>query len=300
MTTYRPATPDDTPALYEILKASITELIGRMTPGTDAGLDDPDAWERARPIWEHLARTADRSWVALDAGGRLVGYARSILRDGDRELTEFFVLPGSQSGGIGRQLLGRAFPAGEGARHRSIIATGDPRALARYFKTGLVARFAIGTFSRVPERVEVATDLVLEPASPSRPMLAALARLDRRIIGHRRDEDHRFLLVNRAFVAARRGAQIVGYAYGGRSAGPIAAADPADLPALLAWAESVAGERVKPGEEIGFEVPFPNRVAIAHLLGRGYRLDPFLTHFLSDGPAGSFDRYVVTSPPIFI
>ena len=60
------------------------------------------------------------------------------------------------------------------------------------------------------------------------------------------------------------------------------------------------GRARQAGEEIGFEVPFPNRVAIAHLLGRGYRLDPFLTHFLSDGPAGSFDRYVVTSPPIFI
>ena len=32
MTTYRPANPDDTPALYEILKASISELFAGSVP----------------------------------------------------------------------------------------------------------------------------------------------------------------------------------------------------------------------------------------------------------------------------
>ena len=77
-------------------------------------------------------RPATRWWFAEDeATGEAIGYARSILRDGVRELTEFFVLPEAQGAGVGRGLLARAFPA-DGARHRAIVATMDPRAIARY------------------------------------------------------------------------------------------------------------------------------------------------------------------------
>jgi GNAT superfamily N-acetyltransferase len=53
-------------------------------------------------------------------------------------LTEFFVLPDHQSRGIGRALIERAFPAGRG-NVRSIIATSDVRAQARYYAAGAVA-----------------------------------------------------------------------------------------------------------------------------------------------------------------
>jgi hypothetical protein len=299
VTTYRQARQEESRVLYGILRVAIDDLVARMSPGTDTGTGDPDAWERSRPLWEHLARTAESTWLAIDDSGQPIGYARSILRDGDRELTEFFVIPGAQAAGIGRELLARAFPAGKGARHRSIIATPDPRALSRYFKTGVTARFAIATFSRTAERPTVATDLALEPIGLTRSALAALGRIDRRVLAHRRDEEHRWLVRVRSGVLARRRASIVGYAYAGRALGPIAALEPADMPALLAWAESATAATV-PGGVASFEVPFPNQSAIGYLLGRGYRIDPFLTHYLSDGPSGRFDRYIVTSPPVFV
>ena len=76
-------------------------------------------WGFFRPLYDHLARTGEHFWIA-ERDGESIGYARSVLRDGVRELTEFFVLPGHQSAGLGRELLSRAFPT-EGARHRVIV-----------------------------------------------------------------------------------------------------------------------------------------------------------------------------------
>jgi GNAT superfamily N-acetyltransferase len=309
MATYRQATLEEARVLYDLFEVTVDDLSRRMGYQANSTADDPDPWAVRRPLWEHLGRTGEPAWLALDDDGRPIGYARSILRDRDRELTEFFVLPGHQSAGVGRELLDRAFPAGAGAAHRSVIATGDPRALGRYLKTGLEMRFPIVTFMGAPTPETVPTDLALEPVEPSRSILAALDRVDRRVIGHRRPEDHRWLMDERQAVVARRDRRIVGYAYGGRFQGPIAALDPADVPALLAWAESAAAiastdvgatATGAAGREIGFDVPLTNVVAVRHLLARGYRIDPFITYYLSDGPAGRFDRYVVTSPPLFI
>ena len=59
-------------------------------------------WAARRLLYEHLAATADQFWLAK-RGETLLGFARSLLRDGLRLLTEFFVLPGEQSSGLGRQ-----------------------------------------------------------------------------------------------------------------------------------------------------------------------------------------------------
>jgi hypothetical protein len=42
------------------------------------------------------------------------------------------------------------------------------------------------------------------------------------------------------------------------------------------------------------------RTAVDHLLSRGFRVDPFLMLFFTDGSVGGMDRYVVTSPPFFL
>src|SRR5205807_1174062 len=77
--------------------------------------DDTDIqvwWARRQSLFEHLARTADQFWIAEEAGAA-IGYARSIRREDSLELTEFFVLPGSQSAevmdalrAIDREILG--------------------------------------------------------------------------------------------------------------------------------------------------------------------------------------------------
>ena len=106
--TYRPGTLDDSFTFYEIFEESLTDLGVRLNVMAFTGGTNPDViaemWQRRRSLFEHLARTADHCWVA-EQDGRAIGYARSILRDGVRELTEFFLRPGTQSSGVGRELL---------------------------------------------------------------------------------------------------------------------------------------------------------------------------------------------------
>lgn len=298
--TFRPGSIEDSYTVYQIFLAAISDL-GRRT-GTMAitGGNDPavmaSLWEMRRPLFEHLAQTAEQFWLAEQAG-RPVGYARSIRRDGLHELTEFFVLPEAQSAGVGRELLARAFPQTD-AERRSIIATVDTRAQTRYLKLGVVGRFPCYYLDRSPEVVSYSTDLVVEPLTPTQPMLATLAAIDKSILGHRRDVDHQFLMTNRLGSVYYRRGQAVGYGYVGHRSGPFALLDPNDFPAVLAHAESQAAQAGQ--TEMGLDVPGVNRHALLYLLARGYKVDAFMTLMMSDEPFGTFERYILTTPAFFI
>jgi GNAT superfamily N-acetyltransferase len=300
MTTYRRGTAADTRTCFDIFETTIDDL-GRRTGGAaNSTAGDPEAYAIRSPLFEHLAATADQWWLAEDdTNGRAVGYARSILRDGVRELTEFFVLPDAQTGGIGRALLEHAFPA-TGARHRAIVATIDPRAIARYLRTGLSARVPMIGFEGAPRAFPLPTDLEREAIDPAHPPLDALADIDRRIIGFRRDEDHRWLAGQRRGWIYRRRGVVAGYGYHPSRpgwGGPYAAMYDTDLPAMLAEGEAAAAARGH--ETITFDLPMNARSAIDHLLDRGFRVDPFVMLFFTDGPTDGLDRYVLTSPPFF-
>jgi len=296
----RPATDADSRACFELFEETIDDLGRRTGVIANDTAGDPGAWETRRPLFDHLAATFDAWWVAEDGDGVLVGYARSILRDGTRELTEFFVRPGAQAAGVGRELLARTFPA-DGARHRSIIATTDNRAIARYLRAGLEGRVPMVGFEATPRPVTIETDLEREPLQPSGATVEEIGQLDRRLIGFRRDEDHRWLAAQRAGWVYRRAGAIVGYGYHPARpswGGPFAAADPSDLPVLLADAETTAAEMGQ--ATITFDVALVARSAVDHLLGRGYRIDPFVMLYFSDVEPAGLDRYVLTSPPFFL
>ncbi|HEX3758230.1 MAG TPA: GNAT family N-acetyltransferase [Kofleriaceae bacterium] len=295
MITYRRGSPADSRTLFAIFEAAIDDLGARMQANGNSTAGDPEAWERRRPLYEHLAQTAEHLWIAED-DGRPIGYARSILRDGVRELTELFVLPDLQANGVGRELLERAFPA-DGARHRTLLATLDMRAVARYLRSGLDGRLPIFSASRAPEPVAVASDLQAEPLVTDPATLARLGEIDRELLGYRRDVDHRWFAQQRRGQVYRRGADIVAYGYPPFVVGwggPYAALDPADLPRLLADAESEAHRAGH--HEISFDVALINRAALDHLLGRGYRLQSFPMILFSDAELGRLDRYVFFSP----
>lgn len=297
----RPGTPDDSRSVFDVFARAIADLLTRLG---QAGEDDEwkkpdfiaDQWRRRAALFDHLARTAWQFWVAVD-GGRVTGYARSTLRDGLLELTEFFVDPASQSDGVGRALLARVFQA-ENPRRKLILATTDVRAQARYLKAGVFPRFTVQYLHRKPERVEADTDLVFEPAAASDEAIDAAGEIDAALFGFRRDADHRFLLGDREGYLLRRGDRVVGYAYTGNGTGPIALLEAADFPAVLAFAESRAAARGD--RSIGVELPMINRTAVEWLLGRNYRLDPFIVLGMSDEPFGRFENYVCTSPPFFM
>jgi len=209
--TYRRGSPADSRVLFGIFEAAIDDLSARMQASGNATAGDPAAWERRRPLYEHLAETCEQLWIAED-DGRPIGYARSILRDGVRELTELFVVPDLQSHGTGRELLERAFPA-DGARHRTLLATFDVRAVARYLRSGLDGRLPIFSVNRAPEPVAVASDLRAEPLVTDPVTLARLAEIDRELLGYRRDIDHRWFAQQRRGQVYRRGEDIVAYGY---------------------------------------------------------------------------------------
>jgi GNAT superfamily N-acetyltransferase len=299
---YRPATSADNRALHDVFLESISEVDRRVGSADAVDSSDPavreQSWEAWRSLFEHLDATADLAWVAEDDAGAVAGYARSIKRDSVRELTEFFVRPQAQGKGIGRELLRRAFPS-EGARHRTIVATLELRALGRYLQTGLSARCLVLWVGTQPRPHDVPTDLQAVPIVGSADDLAALDAIDGRLLGHTRRVDLEWIIAGgRQGFLFRRSGEAVAYGFEGERSGPVACLETADTPAVLGYLESRAAERGL--AELGFWLPSVNREAIDYLLGRGFRIDPFVATFFTDDSGIELDRYLITSPPFFV
>lgn len=294
---YRRATPDDAIACHELMWSSVTDFgirQGIPLEGTAA-----DWWRSSEPLNRLLAEEAAEWWVAeLPASGQLVGFARSIERDGLFELTEFFVRPGQQSRGIGQALLERAFPAGRG-EVRSIIATSDVRAQARYYAAGTVARFPLFTLGGVPTASAPFHDLTAESIEGVQ-ATQAQREIERSVLGHRRsDSEMRWLLARRRGHLYRHAERYVGFSFLGRDgSGPMAALDPSYLPAILLHVEDLA--RSIGLERLELQVPAPNEVGVRHLLARGFRFDRWINFLMTDRPFGHFDRFIPFSPPLFL
>lgn len=298
---FRRATIADSYATFELFRKSLVDFMSRTGTVAAPGGTNPEEmarmWEFFGPVYDHLARTGEHFWIA-ERDGKAIGYARGILRDGVRELTEFFVLPGEQSAGVGRELLARVFPT-EGARHRVLVATSDPRALARYLKAGVYPHVSTYGFTRTPEALKVSTDLQIDRVAATPEALDITAAIDREILGYRRDVDHAWLLERQMLFVCRRRGKVAGYGYVSKDwCGPIALLDEADFSSVLAHMENRA--HALGAESVELEVPLVNRNAVDYLLRRGYRMEGWLASIMSDVPFGRFDRYIGTSPPFFL
>jgi GNAT superfamily N-acetyltransferase len=298
--TFRIGTVTDSRLVFNVFERTLADLNRRMGSTERTSASDPVAlermWQERRSLYEHLARTADHFWIA-EYEGSAVGFARSVLRDGMRQLTELFVLPDAQSAGVGRELFSRAFPL-DGATRRSILATTDVRAQARYLKSGVYPRFLVFYFGRTPELVEVPASLKVEPVSAMPSTLAQLANLDREILEFGRDVDHVWLLADRQGFLYHWDDRLVGYGYVGVRSGPFALSDSGCFPAVLAHAERDAAQHGR--DHFGIEVPMVNQVVVDYALARGFRMDSFVAVLMNDAPFGRFENYIVTSPPFFL
>ncbi len=295
---YRKGTIEDSFLVFKVFLKSIMDYGKRMNVMAITGGNDPEKlkslWETRKPVFEFLARTAPQFWVA-EKEGEILGYARSIEHDGLQELTEFFVSPNQQSAGIGGELLARAFSKSD-ARYRAIIATLDERALYRYMKTGVYGRFLFKYFYRNAEKVDVQTDLKIEPMNLD-VHIEDMHRIDRKLIGHARGVVHQWLItVREGFVYKRRN-EIVGYGYVGESHGPFAVLDDHDFPAVLAHAESLAAEK---GEKFGASAPLVNSKAIDYFVEHKYQIESFSAIFMSNVPFGKFENYLSFTPEFFL
>jgi GNAT superfamily N-acetyltransferase len=294
----RPATPDDSRACFGVFRASVGDLMQRTGHSAAGAVMEgvDDAWPSYASLFEHLAATCAQWWVATDEGGRISGYARSVLRGETLELTEFFVAPGARVAGVGRALLERAFPPGLGA-HRSIIATVDAPAVALYLRFGVTHQTTSLDLTGTPRAVAPPDGYeVCEPT------LDELVELEAQLLGHGRREDLAFMLADRPARLLRRDGRAVAYAFcanAGGHAGPVGALDPADMPAALAVLENAA--HGAGFESLDLTVPLGARSAVDHLLGaRGFRIDPFYCLFLADGPWAQLDRYLPFNPCLIL
>ena len=296
--TFRQGTIEDSYAVFQVFVRSIMDYSERMNVMAITGGNDPEVlktmWERRKTMFEFLALTASHYWVA-EQDGEIVAYAGSMEHDGLIELTEFFVSPLHQSGGLGRQLLADAFPQTDSPL-RTIIATLDERALARYLKAGVYARFPLKFFYRQAEKVDFTTDLAIDPMQLNI-HLDAMNQIDKQIIGHSRPVVHEWIATTRDGFVYKRGGEIVGYGYAGSSSGPFAVLDENDFPAVLAHAESLIAET---GGEFGVETPLINKKAIQYFLDRKFKIDSFTALFMSNVPFGKFENYLCFSPEFFM
>jgi len=298
---FRPATAADSEACFRLFWTSITDLAARNGTPWEGTADD--RWPGFRALYTLLAEIAAEWWVAEDAAGsQLIGYARSIERGADRgmfELSEFFVRPGHQSAGVGRELLHRAFPVGRGDV-RVIIATGDVRAVARYHRADTSIQFPVLGLNGTPAHGAI-DDMHLEPMRiEDSAALEVVAELERQLLDRDRGRHELQWLLERreGYLYTAAGRPVASAFIGLDGCGPVAALDPAHLPEVLRHVESRAAALGR--TELAFEVPAPNVTAIRHLLERGFQLDPFVTYFMANRPFGRFDRYLGFTPPFVL
>ena len=120
---------------------------------------------------------------------------------------------------------------------RSIVATSDVRAQARYYAAGTVARFPIYTLAAAFGEAETACGggMAAVPIDDARAIEKQRA-IERHVLGHRRsDEEMRWLLEHRRAHLYQRDAETIGFSFvGGDGVGPVAA---------LALAPGVGGLR---------------------------------------------------------
>jgi GNAT superfamily N-acetyltransferase len=296
--TYRQGTIEDSHSVFQIFVKTIMDYSTRMNVVAITGGDDPEVldslWEKRKPMFEFLAKIASQFWVA-EKDGEIIAYARSIEHDGLRELTEFFVSPDQQSAGVGSELLSHAF-AETTARYRAIIATLDERAMYRYMKAGVYGRVPFKYLYRKAEKVDVQTDLKIEPMYLELHR-EDINRIDRQILAHAREPIHEWIASTRKGFVYKRNGDIVGYGYVGSGNGPFAVLDDNDFPAVLAHAESLMAEL---GKDFGAETPLVNARAVQYFIERKYKIDSFSAIFMSNVPFGKFENYLCFSPEFFM
>jgi len=294
----RRGTQADTQAAYAVFRESIWDYsrrLGLVAPDDENDIDA--SWIRQKSTVEHVRDTAAEFWVA-ESDHDIVGFARSIERRDVLQLTEFFVHPRSQSRGVGRKLLDRAFPIGRG-RHRSILATQNGGALALYLRYDVSFQSTLADFSIDSGGHAYTSDLEFVSVDDLDDPLPIIDRLDSQLLDHTRREDIEFLIANRPGFLYRRDRSFVGYGFesNGTFAGPFLTQDSTDLSAALSHAENSAADA-----ELGrFDIllSLDAHDGLDWMLTRRHRMSAFFVALLGSDAFIPRDRYVPMGPPFF-
>jgi GNAT superfamily N-acetyltransferase len=176
----RPLEPRDIEAVHHVTLAAFADLAHRLG-------DPPEPPGHLSAARVRIGRLYDAdpagAWVA-ERDGEIVGCSLGILREGLWGLSLLVVRPDAQSGGVGRELLARAWEYGNGARGRIVLASRDVRALRSYARLGLVLHPAIAARGR-PRGVTAPPEV--RPGTPAD--LPLTAEVDRLVRGAAHGED---------------------------------------------------------------------------------------------------------------
>jgi hypothetical protein len=260
------------------------------------------SWANHQTMRSHLRESKNCSfWVAVDhprfGSPRIVGYARSVVRERVWSLTEFFVLPSQHRQGVGGSLLANCMQDGDaaGADTRIVLASHHPDADSLYIRRAgclplLPMMMLAGSSTalnppndgRGPILDNLLTglyddrsvwlidngDVIAEPLTANAALLHEIDILDREIVGYARPSEHLHWIKEmggengaaRVFRSRRRGGdnRIIGYSYiGAHCSGPTLAVDPADLPRFFYHVSCTASALYSPGGDIAFSFVHP-------------------------------------------
>lgn len=247
----------------------------------------------------------DRVYVACDEGTPIGICIARDTRD-ERVVTELFVEPSFGASGIGADLLAATLEDADDRTRSALLPSREP-ALAVLFAEHGIAEIA--PVRRVAGPIPKDDDLLAlaagdyrfgtQPIDPDR-HAAALAQLDRETRGGERDAHHRLLAcLDGAGLAFSLGEELAGYAYLHPAGfiGPFAAASPAYVPQLLAFA--MATLRREYGTTwCSTLIPGANVRAMRAALRAGLRMEESYA-FASDGRLLDPSRYLGMHPLLF-
>jgi hypothetical protein len=230
-------------------------------------------------VLRHVFETGTMSVAEQD--GRVLAFAGAITRGPVTFLTDLFVHPQIQSGGLGKILLQQVLAQGP-SLIRCTMSSTDPRAQALYTREGMQPLFPHfnlqwrGPVHTEPEPLATDLEVVESEAGDS-----AFVQWDAQVGGRARPVDHAFWLEQQHAVPLwfRRQGVTLGYGYVRQVAatlltprtwvvGPVGVSAPAYATecvlAAIRWAEPRA-------ERLRIDVPGPHP-CLAPLLERGFHI----------------------------
>lgn len=242
---------------------------------------------------EHLLATDPRTCYVADDHGRVVAFGIVMRRGREAFLSFLFVEPAWQRHRLGRAVLESCLAAaGELVSVATCAEADQPVSTGLYASMGMAPRAPIYLLrGSLPDGA-----LPGAPAHARRRSLsaAAVAALDRGLLGYERPQDHALWARDREGVLyVDANGALLGYGYAHRAGriGPVAAADPADLAGFigdLARLRPVLEGRqlLVPGHAIG---------ALRPLLAAGLRIDGPPAIYCSVRSMPAFERYIPMS-----
>ena len=305
--TFHLAGEEDLERTYRVFVAATNDyLAARNLPLVSADSTPPPRAMAFR--WHILEHDARRFWVAKDAD-QVIGFGIAMLRGEVCYLADLQIIPAYQGRGIGFALLQRCLNEREAAKARirwTITDATYPTSNGIYAHFGmypwLILTALTGTLSGNDVIVDTefagsARQLTADPAD-----IAALASVDREVLGLQRDADHKQWLDQPDMVGYLFGepSRPMGYGYHsipGRSyvptagaIGPVAMSAQQPSCAVNALSFLLARMQGLGVKEVRIKVPGVLRESIHYLLGLGLRFTtPQL--ILASEPVAQMERY---------